>query len=192
MKKNSLFALALILGTLTGFAQSVDKPKETIPTVDPKNASEDISRQSTENAADSSSKVKATDKKDAPASNEALKIMGGKFMEGRYVSYGIFFDPDQASISAASTDEISSLVKVINQITDTRYEIGVHTDADGDEASNLRSSQARAEAIKAQFVKKGVAAGRLTAKGYGETKPLTANDTPASKADNRRVEFVKQ
>ncbi|MCY7352725.1 MAG: OmpA family protein [Cytophagaceae bacterium] len=191
MKKNTLFALALTLGTSTSFAQLVDKPKEKIRTVDPKNASEDISRQSTENPANSDAKVKATDSTDAPAVNEAMDIMRRNFSEGRYVSYALFFDSAQASINPASMEEIRGLARVINQTPDTKYEIGVHTDTEGDEVSNLRLSQARAEVIKARLVAGGVAPERLSVKGYGKTKPIAVGTAPASKADNQRVEFVK-
>jgi outer membrane protein OmpA-like peptidoglycan-associated protein len=66
-----------------------------------------------------------------------------------------------------------------------------HTDSDGDDASNQILSEKRAQAVVAELTKMGVAADRLTSKGWGESKPVGSNDSAESKAANRRVEFVK-
>jgi outer membrane protein OmpA-like peptidoglycan-associated protein len=55
----------------------------------------------------------------------------------------------------------------------------------------VKLSQTRADAVKAQLVKMGIAESRLTTKGFGESKPIDTNDTVEGKANNRRVEFVK-
>jgi outer membrane protein OmpA-like peptidoglycan-associated protein len=66
-----------------------------------------------------------------------------------------------------------------------------HTDNSGNAAHNLQLSQQRADAVKAQLIAMGVAATRLSTKGFGDTKPISDNATPEGKANNRRVEFVK-
>ncbi|HNL66613.1 MAG TPA: OmpA family protein, partial [Ferruginibacter sp.] len=67
------------------------------------------------------------------------------------------------------------------------------TDSDGNDAANLDLSKRRAAAVKNELVKTfGIDATRITTDGMGETKPVAANDTPANKALNRRVEFIKQ
>ncbi|MDP4131847.1 MAG: OmpA family protein, partial [Bacteroidota bacterium] len=58
--------------------------------------------------------------------------------------------------------------------------------------SNLSLSQQRAEAVKAQLVSMGIDASRLTCMGFGDTKPISDNNTPEGKANNRRVEFIKK
>ena len=72
-----------------------------------------------------------------------------------------------------------------------KFSVEGHTDSDGDDASNLNLSEARAKAVLDQMVKLGIENSRLTSKGLGESKPMTGNDTPEGKAQNRRVEFVK-
>lgn len=70
-----------------------------------------------------------------------------------------------------------------------KLEIGGHTDSKGADAYNLALSQRRANAVKAYLVSKGAPADSITAKGYGESRPISSNDSPEGRADNRRVEF---
>jgi outer membrane protein OmpA-like peptidoglycan-associated protein len=84
---------------------------------------------------------------------------------------------------------IDQVVRVLKKYPNIHVEIGGHTDSDGLKENNLKLSQKRAEAIKRYLVSKGIDANRLVAKGYGESKPLVKNDTPAHKQINRRVEF---
>jgi len=69
-----------------------------------------------------------------------------------------------------------------------------HTDATGGAARNRQLSQQRAESVRTYLVDKGVAKGRLVAKGFGPDKPIGDNATPEGRETNRRVEFniVKQ
>jgi outer membrane protein OmpA-like peptidoglycan-associated protein len=65
-----------------------------------------------------------------------------------------------------------------------------HTDSMGDDASNLKLSQQRAEAVRAYLVTKSVPAEKIEAVGLGETKPVADNKTGEGRAQNRRVEFI--
>ena len=65
-----------------------------------------------------------------------------------------------------------------------------HTDTDGDADGNLALSVARAEAVVAELIKRGVDESRLYAEGYGETDPIASNDTKDGKAKNRRIAFA--
>jgi len=71
----------------------------------------------------------------------------------------------------------------------TVIEIGGHTDNTGDPGANLRLSQQRAEAVRSYLVSQGVEPAMLTARGYGDTKPVAANNTEEGKFRNRRIEF---
>ncbi len=68
-------------------------------------------------------------------------------------------------------------------------EVGDHTDNIGQPGYNMKLSEARAEAVKAWLVAHGVAAARVTSRGYGDTRPLVPNDTDADRFKNRRVEL---
>ena len=101
------------------------------------------------------------------------------------------FDYNKATIKPESMGELNRIVTMMNQHPELKFEIGGHTDADGDAAYNLKLSQQRADAVKAQLISMGIDASKLTSKGYGKTKPIADNSTDEGKANNRRVEFVK-
>jgi len=69
-------------------------------------------------------------------------------------------------------------------------EIGGHTDTNGSPDTNLRLSQARADAVREELIRRGVDGDRLVAVGHGQTRPRNANDTVAGRASNRRIEFT--
>ncbi|MVM39894.1 OmpA family protein [Spirosoma sp. HMF3257] len=125
------------------------------------------------------------------AEGGGANLIGQKFGEGKYISHGINFDYGKASIKPESMGEINAIYKFLSENSGSKFEVGGYTDADGSDASNLTLSQKRADAVKTQLVSMGVDAGRLTAKGYGETKPIADNTSFEGKAQNRRVEFVK-
>jgi outer membrane protein OmpA-like peptidoglycan-associated protein len=120
-----------------------------------------------------------------------MNMLGKKFTETKIVTHGINFDVNKATIKPESMGTLNMIVQVLKDNPEIKFEVGGHTDADGADDYNLRLSQQRADAVKDQLVKMGVDASRLTAKGYGESKPISDNATPEGKANNRRVEFVK-
>lgn len=111
--------------------------------------------------------------------------------DGKYVTRGIKFDVNKAVIKPESMGTLNEVAKVLREHPELKFSIEGHTDGDGDAAANLKLSQARAEAVKAQLVLLGIDAARLACKGLGETKPVDSNATVIGKANNRRVEFVK-
>ena len=112
--------------------------------------------------------------------------------EGRIIARGINFDVGKATLKPESMGALNNIVKMMQEHPELKFEVGGHTDSDGDDALNMKLSQDRANAVRNKLVSMGIDGGRLTAKGYGETKPLSPNTTPEQKANNRRVEFVKQ
>jgi OOP family OmpA-OmpF porin len=94
-------------------------------------------------------------------------------------------------MQAQSMGTLNSIYTMLKKDPALKFEIDGHTDNTGSASHNLSLSQNRAEAVKMKLVNMGIEAERLSAKGFGDSKPLGANDTPEDKANNRRVEFVK-
>ncbi len=112
--------------------------------------------------------------------------------EGKLVSYGIYFDVNKDVVKPESYGTLKGIADVLKENPTVRVKIVGHTDADGADAANLDLSKRRGAAVKAELVKNfGIDASQLESDGLGESKPVAPNDTPANKAMNRRVEFIK-
>jgi len=112
--------------------------------------------------------------------------------EGKLVSYGIYFDINKDIVKPESYGTLKGIADVLKENPDVKVKIVGHTDSDGADATNLDLSKRRGASVKNELVKTfGIDASRLESDGLGETKPVAPNDTPANKALNRRVEFIK-
>ena len=112
--------------------------------------------------------------------------------KGRWTTQGILFESGKSDLKPESTPTLKAIAAALKGHSDLKVEIQGHTDNVGAAASNLTLSQARADAVKAALTTEyGVTADQLTAKGYGDTKPVAKNATPEGRANNRRVEIVK-
>ena len=115
----------------------------------------------------------------------------GKLEVGfRTVLRNIYFHTGQATFQPDSYVELRKLEKMMKANAGCQVEISGHTDRVGDNQLNQRLSRRRAEAVVNYLTQKGIDAGRMTAKGYGEDKPLATNDDEKEgRAINRRTEF---
>ncbi len=111
---------------------------------------------------------------------------------GKLDVYGITFATGQAAISPASDAVLNDVLAVLSANADWRLRIEGHTDNVGDQAANLKLSNARAAAVAAWLTAKGIDAGRLSTAGLGDTQPVADNAGEDGRARNRRVVLIKQ
>jgi outer membrane protein OmpA-like peptidoglycan-associated protein len=112
--------------------------------------------------------------------------------EGKLVSYGIYFDVNKDVVKPESYGTLKGIADVLKENPDVHIKIVGHTDGDGADAANLDLSKRRGVSVKDELVKTfGIDGSRLESDGMGKTQPVAPNDTPANKALNRRVEFIK-
>ncbi|MBU0968968.1 MAG: OmpA family protein [Proteobacteria bacterium] len=112
--------------------------------------------------------------------------------EKRARLYGILFDFNSAVIRPESKPVLDEVLGMLRSEPGWQLTIEGHTDAVGSEDRNQTLSQQRAEAVKAYLVDGGVDAARLATTGFGESKPVADNATELGRAQNRRVELVRQ
>ncbi|MGZ8510117.1 MAG: OmpA family protein [Chitinophagaceae bacterium] len=113
--------------------------------------------------------------------------------EGKYVTRGILFDVNSDKIKPESYGVLKDIAAVLNENPDVKVKIIGHTDADGKDADNLELSKNRAISVKNALANDfKVDETRMETDGKGESQPADKNDTPVGKANNRRVEFIKQ
>lgn len=102
---------------------------------------------------------------------------------------GVTFALGSVTIDESSDWVLDAAARVLKNNPTVKLEIAGHTDDTGTQDKNTKLSQARADAVKAYLVAKGVEAERLTAVGYGPDRPVDSGKTPQARARNRRVEF---
>lgn len=101
----------------------------------------------------------------------------------------IFFETGSAKLKAISNAQLDGLVDILKRNEAVSMTIEGHTDNVGNDDYNMQLSQKRTESVKAYLESKGIPASRLTAIGYGETRPIGDNTKAAGRSQNRRVEL---
>lgn len=107
----------------------------------------------------------------------------------------IYFEFGKSDITSVAAKELDKLAEILQDNAEIKIEMGSHTDSVDTHEYNYALSQRRAESTVRYLVNKGISQNRLTAKGYGEEKPVARNtnpdgtDNPAGRARNRRTEF---
>jgi outer membrane protein OmpA-like peptidoglycan-associated protein len=108
---------------------------------------------------------------------------------GTVVLKNIFFDTDKYELKSESFVELNKLYELMKSNTSLKIEIGGHTDNTGSKEHNRVLSENRAKAVYTYLTEKGIAATRMSFKGYGDSQPIDTNATEEGRANNRRTEF---
>ncbi|TAL61730.1 MAG: OmpA family protein [Bacteroidetes bacterium] len=106
----------------------------------------------------------------------------------QYKLDNVYFESGKATITVASYKELDDLVAYMKLKKTLVLEIAGHTDNVGTPEGNLKLSQDRSNSVRDYLVKKGIPTARIVPKGYGDTQPVSSNDTDAGKQKNRRTE----
>jgi outer membrane protein OmpA-like peptidoglycan-associated protein len=101
----------------------------------------------------------------------------------------VFFDFNKATLRNESITELRHMIKFMQEYPKLKIEISGHTDSVGTDEANRKLSQGRAESVREYLVSHGVHASRITAQGYGASKPVAPNATEEGRQRNRRTEF---
>ena len=110
---------------------------------------------------------------------------------GCWVALEVHFDTNSAVVKPEDRKWLLSIaVPVMEANPDLRVRVDGHTDSRGSDAHNQDLSERRAAAVRQVLVEGGIVASRLESRGFGESQPAVANDSPANMAKNRRVEFT--
>lgn len=124
--------------------------------------------------------------------DERSSVLKDLMEKGSFSTNAILFASGSDKIQPESNAVLNQIKDALSQAPDMKIKIIGHTDNDGDANSNLALSKKRANAVKMKLATMGIDAYRMTADGKGENEPVADNDSPAGKAQNRRVEFIKQ
>jgi outer membrane protein OmpA-like peptidoglycan-associated protein len=120
-----------------------------------------------------------------------LVDLGANLAKACHVAlYGVLFDFNKSTLQPASDAALQPAANIMAADQTLKLEVQGHTDNVGNDAYNQTLSEARAKAVMTWLTQHGVAADRLTAKGYGKTKPLVDNGSDEGRAKNRRVEIA--
>ncbi|RWA70780.1 OmpA family protein [Mesorhizobium sp.] len=101
----------------------------------------------------------------------------------------IYFRQASARLDAKSRPLLAEVEGVVGKCPALKVEVSGYTDSDGSPEANKALSERRAQAVADALVADGVPRNQISAAGYGEQRPVAANDTPKNKALNRRIEF---
>ena len=129
------------------------------------------------------------DKEDVVIRGKDLSVKELKVGEA-YTINDILYASNSATLNSKSQFILKGFARFLKENPTISVGIQGHTDDVGDDTENLRLSEERAQGVKKYLMTLGVEGNRLSAKGYGETNPKVANDSPENRAKNRRTDFM--
>ena len=129
---------------------------------------------------------------DVGANASAARLRAALAQDGHVALYGIYFDVDRDVLRPDSDATLQQILALLRADAALRVEIQGHTDNTGAAAHNQTLSQARAASVLSWLTAHGIASARLTAVGYGDTRPVADNHSDRGRALNRRVELLRR
>jgi outer membrane protein OmpA-like peptidoglycan-associated protein len=102
-------------------------------------------------------------------------------------SINLHFATGSSRLDRDSAKQLNEFIAALSSDRNANVNVSGYTDNTGDEAANMRLSQQRADAVKADLIQRGIANGRLTAQAFGEENPVADNATASGRGMNRRV-----
>jgi len=106
--------------------------------------------------------------------------------------HGPNFDFNKATLKPSGKTLVDAAVKAMKDNSTMRVRVEGHTDSIGSDAYNQKLSERRANAVRDYMIEQGISPSRITAVGFGESKPVASNKTAEGRAENRRVEIVRR
>ncbi len=122
----------------------------------------------------------------------AVTELADKLQKDGFISLYVNFDTGKTTIKPDSAKILDDAAEALKLTADLKIEVGGHTDNVGTPDANQKLSEGRAQAVMAALIQRGVPAGRLNAKGYGQTVPIADNRSEEGRAKNRRVELIRK
>lgn len=146
---------------------------------------------SQQQAAQSQQQAGEADRRSAALEAQLRELKARKTDRGMVVTIGdVLFDSGQSQIKPGGARNLERLGAFLKAYPQRRAQIEGYTDSVGSDEMNLALSDRRATAVMDALVDMGVARSRLSAKGFGEERPVSGNDTSGGRQANRRVEIV--
>jgi outer membrane protein OmpA-like peptidoglycan-associated protein len=108
-----------------------------------------------------------------------------------FVLKGVTFDTAKATIRPESYPQLDTVAEFMTHKKSARLEISGHTDNQGSAKTNKALSERRAMACRSYLISKGIDGSRITAIGYGDTRPVAPNNTEEGRQQNRRIEAIE-
>ena len=134
---------------------------------------------------------------DKNALREKLREQLNVILETRETARGlivnvsdVLFDTDSATLKPGAREKLARVAGILASHPDLKIEIEGHTDSVGTDDYNQRLSERRAESVRAYLVQQKIPPTAVDAEGFGESRPVASNATPAGRQQNRRVELV--
>ncbi len=124
------------------------------------------------------------------ASNNGCPAISEKEVEELNVLFkAVYFKFNSTELTNDAINSLNASTNIISKYPADEFSLSGHTDSIGSEKTNLEISEERVNVVKDYLISKGVSSSKLTAKGYGESKPIATNNTAKGRDENRRVEI---